>query len=132
MSQTLKSAAIQRGFTLLEVLIAITLTALVLGSLFALQSQSKRLSYKAQMNLQKNIKQRAYFNAAWINDRQLDSYMDELSHYPGYSVDNKSALNKPDIQAQPVNFFLESFSIVNQNNEVRITSVRLQKSNVSR
>ena len=132
MIQTVKSAAKQQGFTLLEVLIAITLTALVLGSLFALQSQSKRLSYKAQMNLHKNINQRAYFNAAWISDRRLDSYMDELSQHSDYSVDHKSALKKPETQVKPINFSLESFAIVNQKNEVLLTSVRFQESNVSR
>ena len=132
MIQTARSAAKQRGFTLLEVLIAITLTALVLGNLFALQSQSKRLSYKAQVNLQKNINQRAYFNAAWINDRQLDSYMDELSRHSDYSVNNKSALKKPETQVKPLNFSLESFAIVNQKNEVLLNSVRFKESNVSR
>ena len=143
MNQTAKSAAAkptvakptaakQRGFTLLEVLIAITLTALVLGNLFALQSQSKRLSYKAQMNLQKNIKQRSYFNAAWINSRQLDSYMDELSHHSDYSIDNKSVLKTPDSQAGPLNFSLESFAVVNQENEVLLSGVRFKESKVSR
>ncbi len=122
----------QQGFTLLEVLIAITLTALVLGNLFALQSQSKRLSFKAQMNLQKNINQRAYFNAAWLSSRQLDSYMDELSQDSDYSVDNTSALKKPETQSQPLNFSLESFTIVNQKNEVILTSVRFKESKVSR
>lgn len=132
MIQTVKSAGKQQGFTLLEVLVAVTLTALVLGNLFALQSQSKRLSYKAQMNLQKNIKQRAYFNAAWISTSRLDSYMDKLSRNSDYSVDNKSALKKPETQVKPVNFSLESFAIVNQENEVILTSVRIKESNVLR
>ena len=132
MIQTASSAGKQRGFTLLEVLIAITLTALVLGNLFALQSQSKRLSFRAEMNLQKNINQRAYFNAAWINTRQLDAYMNELSHRSDYSIDNRSVLKKPETQSRPLNFSLESFDIVNQKNEVILSSVRLKESNVSR
>lgn len=132
MIQTAKMPVKQSGFTLLEVLISITLTALVLGNLFALQSQSKRLNFKAQTNLQKNINQRAYLNAVWINNLQLDSYMDELSQLTKYSVDNSKALKKPEAQSKPVNFSLESFDIVNQNNEVILSSVRLREKLVSR
>ncbi|MDX2504215.1 MAG: prepilin-type N-terminal cleavage/methylation domain-containing protein [Gammaproteobacteria bacterium] len=135
MTQTARSAGKpfiqQQGFTLLEVLIAITLTALVLGNLLALQSQSKRLSFKAQLNLQKNIEQRSYFNAAWINNRKLDSYMDKLSRRSDYSVDNNKTLKKPKTQTSPLNFSLEAFDIVNRENEAVLSSVRLKDSKVS-
>lgn len=121
-----------QGFTLLEVLISITLTALVLGNLFALQSQSKRLSFKAQSNLQKNINQRAYLNAAWISNRQLDSYMEELSRSAHYSVDKRVEVKKPETQTKPLKFALESFDIVNQHDEVILSSVRLKETGVSR
>jgi len=88
MKPSLNNQKKNQGFTLLEVLVSITLTALVLGNLFALQSQSKRLSFKAQSSLARTINQRAYFNAAWISNRERDSYMDELSDL-NYSVDNK-------------------------------------------
>ena len=130
---TLTSAAAkQKGFTLLEVLIAITLTALVLGNLFALQSQSKRLSFKAQTNLHKNINQRAFLNAAWISDRPSDTYLDELSQQSDYSVDKPVALKKPDLETQPLNFSLESFAVVNQQQEMIFTSVRFIASDVAR
>ncbi|MCU7940603.1 MAG: prepilin-type N-terminal cleavage/methylation domain-containing protein [gamma proteobacterium symbiont of Bathyaustriella thionipta] len=132
MTQTASSSGKQQGFTLLEVMIAITLTALVLGNLFALQSQSKRLSFKAQMNLHKNINQRAYFNAAWINNRRLDSYMDELSRHSDYSVANESELKIPQEQVKPLNFSLESFTIMNHENETVLSSVRFKQSTVSR
>lgn len=45
------SAKSQSGFTLLEVLISITLTAMVLGSLLALKSQNMQLNYRIQNKL---------------------------------------------------------------------------------
>ncbi len=115
----------------MEVLVAITLTALVLGNLLALQSQSKQLSFKAQTTLAKTINQRAYLNAAWISNRELDSYMDELSE-TGYTVDNKKELKKPEQQTKPLKFSLQSFDIVDENKEVVLSSVRVKETIVSR
>ena len=115
----------QQGFTLLEVLVAITLTALVLGNLFALQSQSKHLAFKAQINLQKVINQRAYLNATWISNKALDSYVDELSHNNIFSVNGRSDVKKPAEQSQNLKFSLEEFTIVNQDNDVLLRTIRV-------
>jgi len=127
-----KTITPQQGFTLLEVLVAITLTALVLGNLFVLQSQSKRLIFKAQTNLHKNIIQRAYFNAAWINNYQADSYLKELSQDSHYVVQNSSILKKTKEEAKPVNIFLESFEIHNQKSDLVLSSVRLKENEIFR
>jgi len=120
-----------KGFTLLEVLVATTLTALVLGNLFALQSQSKRLSFKAQNKLSQVMNQRAYFNAAWLNNRTLDAYLDEFSEL-GYEIENKKDLKKPKEQTSPLKFSLQSFEIVDEHNNVVLQSVLLKETNVSR
>lgn len=122
----------QYGFTLLEVLISITLTALVLGNIIALQSQSKRLNLKAQNNLKKVIDQRAYLNAAWISNRQLDSYMEKLSRDSSFSIDNKKEIKKAEEQTRPVKFYLESFDIVNKDDDVLFSSVRIRETDVAK
>lgn len=114
-----------KGFTLLEVLVSITLTALVLGNIFALQSQSKRLNFKAQTNLLKTINQRAYLNVAWISNREEDAYLEELSE-SGFSVTNKEPLKKPEEQSKPIKYFLEAFDVVNADNNIILSSVRVQ------
>ena len=119
-----------QGFTLLEILVAITLTALVLGNLFVLQSQSKQLSLKAQTQLMHTINQRAYLNAAWSSDRELDSYLDEFSQM-GYTLDNKQSLKKIEQQKQAHKFFLQSFDIVNEHREIILHSVRIQNTPLS-
>ena len=119
-----------QGFTLLEILVAITLTALVLGNLFVLQSQSKRLSLKAQTQLLHTINQRAYLNAAWSSDRELDSYLNEFSQM-GYRLDNKQSLKKIEAQTQAQKIFIQSFDIVNEHREVILHSVRIQNTALS-
>ncbi len=124
----MKINSANKGFTLLEVLIAVTLTAMVLGSLLALQSQSKRLAFRAEAALQKVINQRAYLNAAWLDSRPVSLYMDEFQSHEVYSADNKKALKKPDTQSKPLTFYLESFDIVDQQGDIIISSVRLKDS----
>lgn len=126
-----KISAQPKGFTLLEVLVAITLTALVLGNLFALQSQSKRLSFKAQAAISTIIKQRSYLNAAWLSESQQDAYLTELSG-SDYSISNTIALKKPEKQNKPLKYSLQSFTITDKNNEVVLSSVRMKESIVER
>jgi len=125
--KTNKMRVKQKGFTLLEVLVSITLTSLVLGNLFALQSQSKRLSFKAQTNMVKTINNRAYLNASWISNRDGDAYLDELSDLQ-LSTANKKTLKQPIDKNTPANYTLESFDIVDKNNEVILTTVRIKES----
>ncbi|MCK5697004.1 MAG: prepilin-type N-terminal cleavage/methylation domain-containing protein [Gammaproteobacteria bacterium] len=117
----------QQGFTLLEVLVSITLTSLVLGNLFALQSQSKRLSFKAQTSMLKTINNRAYLNASWISNRDEDAYLSEISDSQ-LSISDKNTLKKPVDKIIPEKYSLESFSIVDQNNEIILSTVRLKES----
>jgi prepilin-type N-terminal cleavage/methylation domain-containing protein len=130
-SRCRNSCSKKKGFTLLEVLVSITLTALVLGNLFALQSQSKRLTFKAKNTLLKTINQRAYLNAAWLSNRVLDSYMDDFSE-SAYSVENEKKLKKPEEQNKPIKHSLHSFSIVNEKKEIILSSVRIQETAISR
>jgi len=122
----MKNKSAIQGFTLLEVLIAVTLTAMVLGNLLALQSQSKRLAFKADNVLQKTINQRAYFNAAWVDSQQDSFYLDKLQADEIYSADNAKALKKPEAQSKPLKFHLESFQIVDKQGNIVLSSVRLK------
>ncbi len=78
----------QKAFTLLEVLIAITLTALVLGSLFAMQSQSKQLAFRSLQALERVNEQRAVINSVWAGI--------ELDSNSTYQLVDKKLLEVPD------------------------------------
>lgn len=62
----------QRGFTLLEVIVALTITALVLGSLFALAAGSKQLAFRSGQSLNTAIAARAKINFALLEDEYAD------------------------------------------------------------
>ena len=111
------------GFTLLEVLIAITLTGLVMGSLFALQSQNKKLSVRSLDALKKITAQRAQINSAWID---VTDY-----HNSNYQVNNITTLAIPEQLQQPTTnsnnfkFRLESVDITNTSNEILFSTTRI-------
>lgn len=62
----------QRGFTLLEVIVALTITAMVLGSLFALAAGSKQLAFRSGQSLNTAIAARAKINFALLEDEYAD------------------------------------------------------------
>jgi len=57
-----------RGFTLLEVLVALTITSLVLGSLLTLSAGSKRLALGAEQSLHASAALRSAVFAAQLED----------------------------------------------------------------
>ena len=54
----MRRGAEQQGFTLLEVLVALTITGMVLGSLFALAAGSKQLAFRSGESLDVAIEAR--------------------------------------------------------------------------
>jgi len=112
----------QAGFTLLEVLVAITLTALVMGSLFSLQSQSSKLGFSSMQAIDQTVNRRAALNLAWMNTDMLE----ELD----YKADNQQKLPIPEILEGKINsnmLNLESFDLLDANGNVIHSSVHLKK-----
>lgn len=56
------------GFTLLEVLVALTIAGLALGSLFAVIGGNKRLAWRAEAALLHSIEVRSAINQAQLDD----------------------------------------------------------------
>jgi len=112
----------QKGFTLLEVLVAITLTALVMGSVFSLQSQSNRLAYQSSEKIDDTVNRRAALNLAWMGVKMLD----ELP----YQVESKEALPIPEQLSDKIKdnmLRLEAFDLLDENGEVLHSGVHLKK-----
>ncbi len=116
----------QNGFTLLEILISITLVAMVLGSLFALQASSSKLTLKAEKKIDENISLRAALNIASLTVEKEDVINEVLKTY-GYRIANIQALEKPEDQTTPIKLQLEQFDITDQQGNILLTSVRFKK-----
>jgi len=113
-----------KGFTLLEVLIAITLTGLVMGSLFALQSQNKKLTIRSLSALDRLTEERALINAAWIGLKpQHQSYFIEnikTVPFPEYSEEKKSHIKN-------IKYQLESVDITDASHQTLFSTMHLVK-----
>ena len=62
----------QRGFTLIEVIVALTITGFLLGGLFALVGGSKQLSWRAEDVLVRATQQRTAWNFALLDNEYAD------------------------------------------------------------
>lgn len=61
-----------RGFTLLEVLVALTIAGMALGSIFAVIGGNKRLAWRAEDALARAIEVRSLINQAQLDDLRGD------------------------------------------------------------
>lgn len=92
-----------RGFTLLEVLVALFIAAFALGTVMALSGSSKRLALRAQIGLERLVHERAALNAAQVQFKP---------DYPeAIEVQHSEALEPPARQTKKILFVLEPYEI---------------------
>jgi prepilin-type N-terminal cleavage/methylation domain-containing protein len=112
----------QQGFTLLEVMVALTISAMILGGLFALAAGSKQLALRAQDSLQLSTSNRAVINFALLDNefRDIEAVLDD-SRYQIRAVD---VLPNVERRTAPMNDLLQAYEVIdNQTGEV-INGVR--------
>ena len=83
-----------RGFTLLEVLVALTIAALALGLLLALAAGSKRLAWRGEAALVETARLRSEVNRIRLEDGQgsLPPLLQELQ----FETDRELPLEEPE------------------------------------
>ena len=65
-----QSRQTQQGFTLLEVLVALTITGMALGGLFGVIAGNKRLAWSSEEALISATYARSYINFSQLNDER--------------------------------------------------------------
>lgn len=120
----------QQGFTLLEVLIALTITAMVLGGLFTLAAGSKQLAVRTQDTLTETAAARAAVNFAML-DNQYREIQPAFSQ-ERFITEPEELLEDPLRRTQPMNDLLESYQLINPDTGEQITGVRWVRSDLPR
>ena len=86
-----RKSAHQRGFTLLEVLVALTITGMALGGLFGVIAGNKRLAWRSEESLVKTMQARSLINFSQLNDERgyaaLDFENQDLIINFGYELE---------------------------------------------
>ena len=64
------------GFTLLEVMVALTITGMALGGLFSVIAGNKRLAWQSEQSLVRTMQARSLINYSQLNDERGEAYVD--------------------------------------------------------
>ncbi len=83
-----------RGFTLLEVLVALTIAGMALGALFSIIGGNKRLAWRAEDALVRATEVRSLINQAQLDDTRGE--LPEAQVVPGLRVEAEIELEEPE------------------------------------
>ena len=112
----------QRGFTLIEVIVALTITGFLLGGLFALVGGSKQLSWRAEDALARATQQRTAWNFALLDNEYAD--LEPILDDQVYTVRELDDLETPDRQTQPLPYTLRALELVSEDGDVEAVATR--------
>ena len=112
----------ERGFTLLEVLVALTLTGLVMGSLLSLSAGSKRLAVRSDQALLNALETRAAIQQALLDDRygQFETGLESTR----FAVRDTGRLPESLRRSRPMTHLLHSWELLDDESDRSLTGVR--------
>ena len=91
MNMTARIRKRHRGFTLLEVMVALTITGMALGGLFGVIAGNKRLAWRSEEALVKTMQTRGMINFSQLNDERgevmVDFEYDEVDILTGIELE---------------------------------------------
>ena len=99
----------QDGFTLLEVIVALTITGFILGGLFSLLGSSKQLSWRSEENLLRASRVRAATNFALLQNEFRD--VEQILKDDGYEIRSLELLDDPIRKTEPLLWALQRYQI---------------------
>lgn len=112
----------QQGFTLLEVIMALTIVGFILGALFPLLGGSKQLSWRSEESLTRATSLRAVTNFALLQNEFRD--VEEILDADNYDIRSIGLLEDPLRKTQPMINALQGFEIIDENREEEVVGSR--------
>jgi len=112
----------QSGFTLLEVLIALTISALVLGGLFTLAAGSKQLAVRTQDSLHDTVATRAAVNFHLLDNQYLG--LEPVLQGRRFRARSEGLLDETPRRTAPMTNLLEAYQVVDAQTGEVLTGVR--------
>lgn len=112
----------QQGFTLLEVIVALTITGMVLGGLFTLATGSKQLAYRSFASLSDALEARAAINFALLQDEYGE--VEEILQANELEIRAQDYLEDVPRKTEPITFVLQPYEVVNEQSDEVISGTR--------
>ena len=110
------------GFTLLEVIVALTITGFILGGLFTLLAGSKQLSWTSEASLIRARKARTAINFALLQNEYND--VEEILIDDTYRIDALDIIEPPERKTQASVHTLQALEIINEDRDEVIIGSR--------
>lgn len=111
----------QAGFTLLEVIVALTITGFVLGGLFSLLGGSKQLTWRSEQVLVEATRVRAAVNFALLENEYSD--VEEILLDNSYQIRSLDYLEDPERKTLAMVHAFQAYEVINrERNEVIVGS----------
>jgi len=116
----------QTGFTLLEVLVALAIVGIALGSVFGLLAGSKRLAFKAVDDIERTLFLRSAINAAQVLEEPEYPELPER-YKSSLTLQTDELLEKPERQTRAMRLGLEVYILRDDEKGIELKTVRLKK-----
>lgn len=114
------------GFTLLEVIVAMAIVGLVLGTAFGLLAGSKRLAFKATNSINEVLFLRSAVNIGQVLEAPKQPELPQR-YAEQLSFETAELLEKPERQTTPIFLALEPYTVKLEGKGVELTSIRWKK-----
>ena len=112
----------QTGFTLLEVIVALTITGFVLGGLFSLVGGSKQLSWRSEESLIQATRLRAAINFALLENEYAD--VEEILQEDSYQIRPLDLIEDPIRKTQATVHAFQAYEVINRERDEVIAGNR--------
>lgn len=114
------------GFTLLEIIVGITIVSIALGTTFSLLATSKRLAFNAAYKIEQALFFRAAINLSQIQEEPIyPTYPQE--HAENLNIETEEILESPPRQTQKSQLGLQPYILTDTQKGLNIYAIRLQK-----
>lgn len=116
MKPGIEARNIARGFTLLEVLVAMTITGFALGALLSVIGGNKRLAWRSEDALVEASRVRVEINLAQLQDTPGEVPREEPPR--DLRTDSDQLLETPERKTQPITSALRGYEVRDNSGEV--------------
>lgn len=110
-----RTAPRAKGFTLLEVMVALTITGMALGGLFSVIAGNKRLAWRSEESLLRTMQARSFINYSQLNDERGEVYIEFENE--ALLLDSGYELEPPERKTQASPLALRQFEIIDETGE---------------